>query len=116
MALAHHILTIVYHILPHRIEYVELGGDDYDQRNKAKTVDRLVKRLSGLGYQVTLQSIDPPLIPSTPQDSALAPPPPPNRKRGPPCKCSERGIICTHGTVAGHNSLLIQPSAPEEFS
>jgi transposase len=36
MELPHHIITIIDHILTHQTEYVELGADYYDQRNKPK--------------------------------------------------------------------------------
>jgi transposase len=59
MALAHHLITIVYNVLARREEYVELGGDYYDQQNKPKVVSRLVSRLRKLGYTVDLTPIDP---------------------------------------------------------
>jgi len=42
IALAHHLITVVYNVLARREEYVELGGDYYDRRNKPKAVSRLV--------------------------------------------------------------------------
>jgi hypothetical protein len=38
------------------------------------------------------------------------------RKRGRPCKCAERGIICRHQTSVEPNSLTQQPSSPSTFS
>ncbi len=130
MALAHHIMTIVYHILAHQTEYVELGADYYDQRNKPRVVNRLLKRLQNLGFEVTLKPSSPVLIepPSTdpsacvPESNALSldnpssPAPLHKRRRGRPCKCMERGIICKHAPVADLNSLIPQPSATQEFS
>src|SRR5207237_9000957 len=73
-------------------------------------VARLVARLAKLGYQVDLKRLD--------ETSAHGPPPfeilptpdkvdapadaikPTPRKRGRPCKCLERGILCKHGTSA----------------
>jgi len=45
MALAHHMLVVVYQVLSRSEEYVEFGADYYDQRNKPKVVARLVARL-----------------------------------------------------------------------
>jgi hypothetical protein len=58
MALAHHIILIVYNILKRGEEYVEVGGDFYDRQNKSKTVSRMVSRLTKLGYQVTLTPVE----------------------------------------------------------
>ena len=49
MALAHHLILVVHQVLSRKEEYIEFGGDYYDQRNKPKTVARLVKRLQRLG-------------------------------------------------------------------
>src|SRR5439155_994157 len=58
MALAHHMLVVVYQVLSRSEEYVEFGGDYYDQRNKPKIVSRLVARLTRLGYQVDLKLVE----------------------------------------------------------
>src|SRR6266568_4696075 len=55
IALAHHMLTVVYQVLADNAEYIEMGSDYYDQRSKPKTVSRLVARLMRLGYQVDLK-------------------------------------------------------------
>ena len=56
LALAHTLLTIVYHLLRHpKLEYRELGEDYFDRRDAAQTAAHLVKRLGKLGYEVTLQ-------------------------------------------------------------
>jgi transposase len=101
MALAHHMIVVVYQVLRRQEAYVEFGGDYYDQRNKPKVVARLVARLSRLGYQVELKAADnaTPAVPTP-----VGPEPNPTldapvlqkRRRGRPCKCSQRGIICTH--------------------
>jgi transposase len=128
MALAHHIMTIVYHILAHQTEYVELGADYYDQRNKPKVVNRL--RLTNLGFEVTLKPSTPVLIEPPPTDPSVDPAdsnvlsldnpsslaPLQKRRRGRPCKCAERGIICKHATIPDLNSLIPQSSATQEFS
>jgi transposase len=120
MALAHHLITVVYQILNRAEVYIELGGDYYDRRNKPRVVARLLHRLSRLGYYAELTPIGPP----TAERSASPPeaqeirqaPTAPKKKRGRPCKCAERGIICKHQTIDGVNSLIQQPSSPGIFS
>jgi transposase len=135
MALAHHMLVVVYQVLSRSEEYVEFGGDYYDQRNKPKVVARLVARLSKLGYKVDLQSAESDALG---QPSAVAPQPEvgteaasepaglphgevaaavtPRRRRGRPCKCGARGITCKHGTSARLKSLIPQTLVGERFS
>ena len=59
MALAHHLIAIVYNVLKRGEKYVEVGGDFYDRRNKSKVVSRMVSRLARLGYYVTLTPAEP---------------------------------------------------------
>jgi hypothetical protein len=120
MALAHHILTVVYHLLAGHTEYVELGADYFDLRNKPKVVARLVRRLSRLGYYADLKPVDPqaegsdmlnvnaPPAPALPTDLTSLPR---RRKPGRPCKCAERGIPWKHLTPTTVNSLISQPSS-----
>lgn len=121
IALAHHMILVVHQVLSRREEYIEFGGDYYDQRNKPKTVARLVKRLQRLGYEVEIRvpasiQTEPASSPPEASEAMGAQPPqhtvPPKPKRGRPCKCVERGIICRHLTAATVNSLRDQPSAP----
>lgn len=126
LALAHHLITIVYNVLARGEQYVELGADHHDRRNKPKTVARLVARLARLGYHVDLKPIepDPPNEPvllerssegasdnnaaaGAGHDTTVAL----KSKRGRPCKCHERGIICKHGRAVGANSLTDQVSS-----
>ena len=55
VAVAHSILVIAYHMLRDGTEYHELGGDYFDKRNKEKLQRGLVRRLEGLGLNVTLE-------------------------------------------------------------
>jgi hypothetical protein len=55
IAVAHSILVIAYHMLKRGTEYVELGGDYFDKRNKQQVQQRLVKRLEKFGYKVSLE-------------------------------------------------------------
>lgn len=94
MAVAHQLLTIIFHIVRDGGIYQELGADHYDLKNKPKVTSKLVDRLQRLGFYVTLQPIP------TPEELTIAQEPTPvavpRRKRGRPCKCAERGIPCKH--------------------
>jgi transposase len=115
MALAHHLITVVYHVLSRGEVYAELGGDYYDSRNKPKVVARLVQRLSRLGYYAELTPIGPATSGSdTPASDTQAAQTPlsAKRKRGRPCKCAERGFICRHTTSQQVNLLIPDPTSP----
>ena len=55
VAVAHSILTMVYHMLTDQQPYAELGANYFDQQRPEVTAKRLVQRLEQLGYQVALQ-------------------------------------------------------------
>lgn len=55
VAVAHTILTIIYHLLAEHRTYEELGGAYFDERDRQATQRRLVHRLEQLGFQVSLQ-------------------------------------------------------------
>lgn len=55
LAVAHSILVIIYHVLRDRIPYRDLGSTFFDERDKQRVEQRLVRRLERLGYQVELQ-------------------------------------------------------------
>jgi len=125
MALAHHMMVVIYQVLSRREEYVEFGGDYYDRRNKPRTVARLVARLAKLGYDAELREIS--CEPREPEAYHLLEPselrpevkprtPQPKRRRGRPCKCVERGIICKHATSARPNSMIPEEVRGNEFS
>jgi transposase len=54
MAVAHTILLIAYRLLKDGGTYRDLGVDYFDQRDRERVEKRLVRRLEGLGYNVTL--------------------------------------------------------------
>jgi len=54
VAVAHTLLTIIYHMLTRGTDYTDLGGDYFDQRARAAVTRRLVGRLEALGHAVTL--------------------------------------------------------------
>ena len=121
MALAHHMIVVIYQVLSRGERYVELGGDYYDRRNKPKVVARLVARLNKLGYWVDIRPAELPAAAELEPTITLMPEPAapaslPKRKRGRPCKCAERQIICRHQTSTHANSLMAQPPTLDEFS
>ena len=140
LALAHHLITVVYNVVKRREEYVELGGDYYDRENKPRVISQLVARLKRMGLNVTLtpMELDEPVIVGTQvvderpaAATTVAVPktaasdtvrssgestPTPKRKRGRPCKCVERGIICKHGVGVPPNLLERQGYAEGRFS
>lgn len=59
VAVAHRMLTAIYHMLAKQELYHDLGAAYFDQRNKANIVNRTVRRLKQLGYQVSLQPLQP---------------------------------------------------------
>jgi len=57
VAVGHTILVIAYHLLKEGTTYTDLGGDYFDQRDRQLVERRLVRRLEGLGYKVSLQPV-----------------------------------------------------------
>lgn len=55
VAIAASILTAAYHMLKTGAEYRDLGADHFDRLDRTRAADRLVRRLSALGYHVTLE-------------------------------------------------------------
>ena len=107
-AVAHQILVVAYQLLMKDEDYRELGGNYFDRQNQGKVVTRLVGRLTNLGYYVTLQPAQDNAQPPWPQGTGVSAQPPgqspsppgdtQRRRPGRPCKCSTRGITCTHKT------------------
>jgi len=118
IALAHHMIVVVHQVLSRKEEYVEFGADYYDRRNRPRTAARLVQRLQKLGYRVELHEDS--LLPQSVTDAAAAELTTPTalpavalkRRRGRPCKCAERGLICRHGTSPQPNLLTDEAPAP----
>lgn len=54
IAVGHTILVIAYHILKNHTTYQDLGPDYFDHRQSTRLRTRLVTRLKGLGYDVSL--------------------------------------------------------------
>jgi transposase len=56
VAVGHSILIIAYHLLRDGHSFTDLGYRYFDQRDATKLRHRLVHRLQGLGYRVTLET------------------------------------------------------------
>jgi transposase len=57
VAVAHSILVIVYHLLTEGTVYHDLGSNYFDERDRGAVERRLVHRLQGLGYRVSLEPV-----------------------------------------------------------
>lgn len=114
MAVAHQLITIIFHIIRDGSVYKELGANHYDQQNKPKVTRKLVDRLQKLGYYVTLQPIEAP-APTDPVPVTVSETKPGERRqRGRPCKCAERGLPCVHGRGGDlANKAKENPQRPE---
>jgi hypothetical protein len=58
VALGHTLLGIMYQRLRDRSDYVDLGGDYFERRDRECLTRRLVRRLERLGLKVTVESQD----------------------------------------------------------
>jgi transposase len=56
IAVAHALLRIAYHVIKHEVDYADLGANYFDSLDPARLRRRLVKRLEGLGFNVTLEA------------------------------------------------------------
>lgn len=56
LAVAASMLTAAYYMLRDSVEYRDLGPLHFDRRDKAKTIRRLVRRLSDLGCDVQIRA------------------------------------------------------------
>jgi transposase len=55
VAVGHKILIMCYHILKHKVPYKELGPRYLDERRKDRIAKSYIKRLTSLGYAVTVK-------------------------------------------------------------
>jgi hypothetical protein len=54
MAIAHKILVAIYEMLRTGSDFRDLGSQYLDRTDERRTTNKLVKRLRGLGYDVTI--------------------------------------------------------------
>ena len=57
IAVAHEILTIVWHVLDTQTPFQDLGPDWYQPPNPQRRIDHLVRQLEALGQQVTITPV-----------------------------------------------------------
>ncbi len=57
VAVGHSILVIAYHLLGRQTEYVDLGTNYFDERDRVAVERRAVRRLEALGYKVQLEPV-----------------------------------------------------------
>lgn len=87
VAVAHRILTILFHIIRDGASFHEAGDDYFDRLHPERAARRLMNRLEKLGFDISqLRPVQPP----KPCEAAD------KRGRGRPCKCDQRGLVCTH--------------------
>ena len=55
LAVAASMLTAAFYMLRDGVEYRDLGPDHFDRRDKTKTINRLVRRLTDLGCEVEIK-------------------------------------------------------------
>jgi transposase len=52
VALEHSILTAVWHMLTHDVDYHDLGGDYYTRRDPERAMHRIIRQANALGFTV----------------------------------------------------------------
>jgi transposase len=55
IAVAHSLLTVIYHVLKDGVLYEDLGADYFDQRAPDRMARYHLRRLAELGYDVSVQ-------------------------------------------------------------
>ena len=58
IAVAHSLLTVIYHVLRDHVDYKDLGRDYFDKLNSKRLVPYLVNRLKNMGYEVNLTPLE----------------------------------------------------------
>ena len=108
MALGHRMLTIIFHMLRDDQPYRELGTAYNNEKRKAKNTARMVRGLEDMGFRVTLEVLPTPEEIREFGSPAAAPKTEPSvPRRGRPCKCAERGLVCKH-------QILPPPPSPQD--
>lgn len=57
VAVAHHLLTAIYHMLQKHEPFRDLGANYWDERQKTSLLRRMCRRIRQLGYQVSLDPV-----------------------------------------------------------
>jgi hypothetical protein len=133
LAVAHRMLTLIWHIIGENKTYQEVGANYYERQHPDRSARRLVRRLEQLGFKVDAQwkapepvaaaAIDRSPTPSIgpnsqrPSDSAReerSPTAAPSRKAADPTvcrRCARWGIECIHARNAKRSTSVSAPSA-----
>ena len=53
MAVAASMLTAIYHMLKNGVDYRDLGADHFSRNDRTKSVNRLLRKIENLGFEVT---------------------------------------------------------------
>jgi transposase len=101
LATAHRILRIAYSIIRNGTDYVERGGDIFDQLHPERTAKKLVRRLERIGLEVVIKRGRPPGSRNRPKPT---PPAPVNLPRVAQEQCQR----CWKAGVKGHCICLIR--------
>ena len=57
VAVAHSMLIAIYHVLNDGVGYRDLGANYYNQFNRERKANGMIKRLKALGYDVTIAAV-----------------------------------------------------------
>lgn len=57
VATAHKLARIIYHMLKHRVDYLDPGADAYNEQQRQRAIKRLHKQAAKLGFQVEALSV-----------------------------------------------------------
>lgn len=57
VAVAHSMLTAIYHVLHDGVGFRDLGADYYNQFNRERKANGMLKKLKALGYEVTIAAV-----------------------------------------------------------
>ena len=57
VAVAHAMLIAIYHVLNDKVAFKDLGADYYNQFNRERKANGMLKKLKALGYEVTIAAV-----------------------------------------------------------
>ena len=57
VAVAHSMLIAIYHVLKDNVAFKDLGADYYNQFNRERKANGMIKKLKALGYNVTIAAV-----------------------------------------------------------
>ncbi len=93
VAIAHDVLKLAYCVLERGTPYVEEGPHAFSEPQRQRIIRHHVRRLGRLGIRVRTGPQSAKGCRKAKKATAATT----AKRRGRPCKCVERGIICTHG-------------------